>query len=182
MKQLLDFIPLVIFFVVFKMSDIYDGVAALMISSTIALLLTWLIYKKIEKIAIFAYLMIIIFGALTLYFRNDAFIKWKVTILYLLFALILLVSQFMFKKPILQKLLGKELVLADSIWHKINLIWTLFFIICALANLYVTYYMSQEFWATFKVFILPGVTLLFTIVTGIYIYKNVDKSDLPSQQ
>ncbi|QIQ21618.1 septation protein A [Zophobihabitans entericus] len=176
MKQLLDFIPLVIFFILFKVYDIYIGVTGLMIASTVALIITWIIYKKIEKVALFAYLMIIIFGALTLYFRNPDFIKWKVTIIYFIFAIILLASQLIFKKPLLQKLLGKELNLPTQIWNKLNFSWVIFFIVCALANLYITYSMSQEFWVTFKTFILPGITLVFTILSGIYIYKQIDKN------
>ncbi|WP_392565722.1 septation protein A [Utexia brackfieldae] len=178
MKQLLDFIPLVIFFVLFKMYDIYVGVTALMIASTICLIIAGIIFKKIEKIALFTYFMIMIFGAMTLYFHNPDFIKWKVTILYMLFAIILAVSQFIFKNPLLQKLLNKEIVLNDQVWNRINLAWILFFALCAMANLYVTYFMSEEFWATFKVFILPAITLLFTLMTGLYIYKSMDKSKL----
>lgn len=178
MKQLLDFIPLVIFFVLFKMYDIYVGVSALMISSTIALILSAIIFKKVEKVALFTYLMIMVFGTMTLYFHNPNFIKWKVTIIYILFALILAVSQFIFKKPLLQKLLNKEIELEDQVWNRINLVWILFFALCAIANLYITYFMSEEFWATFKVFILPGITLLVTLITGLYIYKNIDKTKL----
>lgn len=172
MKQLIDFVPLVIFFVFFKVYDIYIGVTALMIASTLSLIITWAIYKKIEKVMLFTYLLVVIFGAMTLYFHNPNFIKWKVTIVYLLFATLLLVSQFVFKKPILQALLTKEVHLNGIVWKKINFVWFLFCLACAGSNLYVTYFMSESAWATFKVFVLPITTIIFTLMSGIYIYKK----------
>lgn len=172
MKQTLDFLPLIVFFLFFKLYDIYVGVAALMIASTLSLSIIWLLYRKIEQVMLFTYGMVIIFGAMTLYFHNPQFIKWKVTIIYVIFALILFCSEWIFKKPILQKLFGKEIQLSEDIWKKINLTWSVFFLACAGANLYVTYYLSESAWATFKVFILPTVTVFFIALSGLYIYKK----------
>lgn len=172
MKALLDFIPLVFFFVFFKFYDIYAGVTALMITSTIALAITWLLYKKIEKVALFGFFMVIGFGALTLLFKSDLFIKWKVTIVYLVFAAILIGSQLFFKDPAIKKLLGKELNVDNTIWKKVNLIWALFFILCGAINLYIAYQFSQATWVNFKTFMLPCVTLIFTLASGFYLYKN----------
>lgn len=137
--------------------------------------MTWLIYKKIEKIELFSYLMIIFFGGLTIYFNNPSFIKWKVTLINFLFAAILLISQIIFKKNLLQKILGKELQLETQIWNKLGMIWAIFFIACGTVSLYVTYNMSTEFFGAFKTFILPGASLLLTLISGIYIYKQMDK-------
>jgi intracellular septation protein len=175
MKQLLEFIPLIIFFILFKIYDIYVGVSALMITSTIAFVINWMIDKKIEKIALFTYLMIMVFGAMTLYFHNANFIKWKVTIIYLLFSIALFTSQLVFKKPLLQNMLAKGFELDNSVWNRLNIVWAIFFLACAMANLYITYFMSEQFWATFKVFILPSLTLVISGITGIYIYKNINK-------
>lgn len=172
MKQALDFLPLIVFFIFFKLYDIYVGVTALMIASTLSLCLIGLLYRKIERMMLFTYGMVIIFGAMTLYFHNPQFIKWKVTLIYSLFALILLGSQWVFKKPLLQNLLGKEIPLSQNNWKKINFFWAVFFLGCAAANLYVTYYLSESAWATFKVFVLPAVTVFFIAISGVYIYKN----------
>lgn len=172
MKHVLDFLPLVVFFLFFKFCGIYVGVAALMIASTLSLLLIKNIYHKLEPVTLFTYVMVIIFGAMTLYFHNPQFIKWKVTFIYLTFALMLLLSHFIFKKNLMRQLLGKEISLSDKVWKQINFSWATFFICCAGANLYVTYYLSESAWATFKVFILPAVTVFFIAALGIYIYKK----------
>ncbi|GAA5109603.1 septation protein A [Orbus sasakiae] len=177
MKQLLNFIPLIFFFVFLMMYDIFAGVKALMISATVAFVISWLIYKKIEKVELFSYLMIMVFGGLTLYLHNEDFIKWKVTLINFLFAIVLLISQVFFKKNLIQKLLGKEIQLEASVWNKLNILWAFFFIFCGIISLYVTYNMSTEFFGVFKTFILPGASLLLALVSGIYIYQKSDKNN-----
>lgn len=177
MKQLLNFIPLIFFFVFLMMYDIFAGVKALMISATVAFVVSWLIYKKIEKVELFSYLMIMVFGGLTLYLHNEDFIKWKVTLINFLFAIVLLISQVFFKKNLIQKLLGKEIQLEASVWNKLNILWAFFFIFCGIISLYVTYNMSTEFFGVFKTFILPGASLLLALVSGIYIYQKSDKNN-----
>lgn len=182
MKLLFDFIPLIFFFTFFKLYDIYAGVLALMITSTIAITLTWFIYKKVDKIALLSYAMIMIFGCLTLFFQSDLFIKWKVTIIYLIFAAILIGSHFFLSEPAIKKLFGKELRVHDNIWTRINFSWAIFFILCAVVNLYVAYCFSQATWVDYKTFVLPGVTLVFTIISGVYLYKHHKPESDDTQQ
>lgn len=174
MRQLLNFIPLVFFFVFLICYDIFAGVKALMITATIALIITLIIYKKIEKIELFSFLMIIIFGGLSIYLDDKDIFKWKVTLINFSFASALLISQFIFKKNLIQTLMAKELKLDIAVWNKLNIMWSCFFIICGLASLYVTYNMSDDFFGIFKAFILPGASLLITLISGIYIYKYLD--------
>src|SRR5699024_2647085 len=123
----------------------------------------------------FTYLMVMVFGALTLYFHNDQFIKWKVTLICLGFAGVLLISQFFFNKILIQSLIGKELPLPQQVWKNLNCAWGIFFIICAALNYYISYYLAQEAWVKYKTFGMPGLTLLFTIVSCLYLYKYLPK-------
>jgi intracellular septation protein len=178
MKQLLEFIPLVIFFIVYKMVDIYAATGALMAAMTITFIYSYFKNgKKAEKMQIVTLAMILVFGTLTLVLHDDAFIKWKVTFVYAVFAIGLLVTQFIFKKPAIKQMLGKELELPDNIWNNLNLAWAIFFAVLGAINVYVAFYMSQEIWVNFKVFGLLGVTLLFTVLSGIYLYKHMPKED-----
>lgn len=176
MKQLLNFIPLIFFFVFLTIYDIFAGVQALMITATVSFLILLLIYRKIDKIELISYLMIIIFGGFTLYTRDPNIIKWKVTIINFSFATALLVSQFVFQKNLLQTMLGKEIQLDPIVWNKLNLLWISFFMFCGVFSLGATYYTSDDFFWIFKVFILPGASLLLSLISGIYIYKNMNKS------
>jgi intracellular septation protein len=175
MKQLLNFIPLVFFFVFLTKYDIFVGVQALMIAATLCFLLVLILYRKLDKVELISYLMVMVFGGFTLYMRDPNIIKWKVTIINFLFASALLVSQFFFKKNLLQTMLGKEIQLEISIWNKLNLLWIFFFILCGTISLGATYYMTDDFFWIFKVFILPSASLLLSLISGIYIYKNMNK-------
>ncbi|WP_410528757.1 septation protein A [Serratia sp. AXJ-M] len=173
MKQFLDFLPLIVFFAFYKLYDIYVASGALIVATALALVFTWFKYRKIEKMTLITFLMVLVFGTLTLVFHNDLFIKWKVTIIYTLFALALLISQLMLKKPLVQRMLGKELTLPDKVWNNLNLAWAVFFLVCGLANIYVAFWLPQSVWVNFKVFGLTALTLVFTLLSGIYIYRHM---------
>lgn len=175
MRQLLDFIPLIVFFIVYKKVDIFYASGALMVATALSMLAIYLIYNKIEKSSLITLVIVIIFGGLTLIFHSDLFIKWKVTVIYAIFSLALLVSQYFTQKPLIQRMLGKEIHLANEIWYKLNLSWAIFFAICALVNIYVAFWLPQDIWVNFKVFGLTAVTLIFTILSMVYIYKHLPK-------
>ncbi|WP_395755791.1 septation protein A [Edwardsiella ictaluri] len=175
MKQLLDFLPLVVFFVCYKLYDIYVASGALVAATAVALVLTWLKYRRVEKMTLITFIMVAIFGTLTLVFHNDLFIKWKVTVIYTLFALALLISRVVLEKPLIQRMLGKELQLPDSVWSRTDAAWALFFLGCGLANIYVAFWLPQSVWVDFKVFGLTALTLVFTLLSGIYIYRNMSE-------
>lgn len=177
MKQLLDFLPLIVFFVFYKLYDIYVASGALIAATALALILTWLKYRKVEKMTLVTFAMVAIFGTLTLVFHDNLFIKWKVTVIYVLFSGALLVSQLVLKKPLIQRMLGKELTLPESVWGKLNIAWAIFFLLCGLANIYVAFWLPENVWVNFKVFGLTVLTLLFTLLSGIYIFRHMPEEE-----
>ncbi|MEZ9070104.1 septation protein A [Vibrio splendidus] len=180
MKQILDFIPLIIFFALYKMYDIYTATGALIVASAVQIALTYIIYKKVEKMQIITFLMVAVFGGMTIFLHDDNFIKWKVTIVYALFAIGLTVSHLMGKSAI-KGMLGKEISLPETVWGKINWAWTLFFTLCAILNVYVAFNLPLDVWVNFKVFGLLIATFAFTLLTGVYIYKHLPKDQLQSK-
>lgn len=181
MKQLLDFIPLIIFFALFKFYDIYIATGALIVATAAQIGITYLVYKKLEKIQLITFALVAIFGGMTIVLHDADFIKWKVTILYVVFALGLTISHLMGRSAI-KSMLGKELVLPDAVWAKINWAWVLFFAVCAVINIYVAYRLPLDVWVNFKVFGLLIATFVYTLLTGIYIYKHMPKEQKDSQQ
>lgn len=177
MKQLLDFLPLVVFFVFYKLYDIFVASGALIVATALALVASWFLYRKLEKMTIVTFVLVAVFGTLTLVFHNDEFIKWKVTVIYTLFAGALLFSQFWMKQTLIQSMLGKELTLPDAAWRRLNVAWALFFFACGLANIYVAFWLPQEVWVNFKVFGLTVLTLLFTLLSGVYIYRLMPQDE-----
>lgn len=177
MKQFIEFIPLIVFFAIYKFYDIYYATAALVVVTALQLLYNWLKYRKVEKMQLITFVVVAFFGSLTLIFHNDAFIKWKVTVINELFALALLISRYGFGKNLIKQMLGKELTAPDGIWDRLNLGWVGFFALCGALNLYIAFNLPQEVWVNFKVFGLLGMTLVFTLLSGLYLYRH-----LPAEQ
>ncbi|MDO2949224.1 septation protein A [Aeromonas simiae] len=177
MKQFIEFIPLIVFFAIYKFYDIYYATAALVVVTALQLLYNWLKYRKVEKMQLITFVVVAFFGSLTLIFHNDAFIKWKVTVINELFALALLISRYGFGKNLIKQMLGKELTAPDGVWDRLNLGWVGFFALCGALNLYIAFNLPQEVWVNFKVFGLLGMTLVFTLLSGLYLYRH-----LPAEQ
>src|SRR5690606_34090511 len=121
MKQFIEFIPLIVFFAVYKFYDIYTATGALVVVTGLQLIYSWVRYRKVEKMQLFTFLLVGFFGGLTVFFHDDAFIKWKVTVINILFALGLLISRYGFGKNLIKQMLGKELQAPDPVWDRVNL-------------------------------------------------------------
>ena len=173
MRFFFDWLPIILFFVVFKYFDIYYATAAAMISSVILIGLQKILRIKIEKIQLVGLAMIVFFGSLTILFQDEQFIKLKPTVLYLVLALVLLGPQF-FKKYLIKNLLEKQISLPNRVWKQLNISWILFFIFLGCLNYYIAQSFSTDFWVEFKLFGMLGITLVFTIVQAFWLskYKN----------
>jgi len=189
MHLFLEYFPLVIFFVVNSIAGIYWATGSLIVAACIQI-----IYYKIKKEKIPAkqwiiFGLIVVFGGLTIYLQNDAFLKWKVTIINTFFAGALIVSNSFFNKNIIKEFLGESLSLPDNIWSRLNLAWALFFLFCAGLNYYVAFSYDLDTWVNFKVFGLTGLMFLFSITSILFLYKylpleedEIEKSEDKSNQ
>ncbi|MBV7387352.1 septation protein A [Pasteurellaceae bacterium TAE3-ERU1] len=171
MKQLIEFIPLILFFIAYKLYGVQISAMVLIVATLVQLVVLQLKFGKIEKSQKIMAIAVFFFGLLTVYFNDLAFLKWKVTVVYAIFATALLVSQYLFHKPLVKSLLGKELELPHTVWNTINLGWAVFFIICMVLNIIISHYFSDDAWYNFKVFGILGLTLIATVATGVYLYK-----------
>jgi intracellular septation protein len=174
MKQLLDFLPLIVFFSVYKFFDIYIASGALVAATALQVALTYALFKKVEKVQLIVFGIAAVFGTLTLVLQDENFIKWKVTVIYWLLAITLGLSQLL-NKSLMKKMLGKELQLPDSVMAKITWYWTAFFALCGVANIYIAYRLPLETWVNFKVFGITALTFINTLITFVYIYKNLSE-------
>lgn len=182
MKQILEFIPLILFFITYKLGGVRDAAIVLVIATIVQMLILKWKYGRIEKQQIFISGAVVFFGLLTAYFNEIRYLQWKVTIINALFAIVLLVGQFQFKVPLIKKLLGKEIQLPEKAWNTLNLGWAIFFIICMLANIYISRNMSEEAWVDFKSFGIIGLTMIATIISAAYIYRYLPKDDKNSKE
>ncbi|MDG1733008.1 MAG: septation protein A [Thalassotalea sp.] len=177
MVAFFEYIPLIVFFIFYKMFDVFIATGALIVTSALHLIVMKATGKPILNRHWIFFGLIAVFGGLTIFFHNDAFLKWKVTIINGLFGVALLVSKYAFNKNLLENLMGEQLPLPEKIWTKFNLAWVGFFFMCALLNLYIAFNFDQETWVNFKVFGLTGLTFLFTIISIMSIYKYIPKDE-----
>lgn len=175
MQNLFEYLHIAVFFIIYKTVDIYWATAALIATTGLHLLYVWIKDKKLPKKQLILFLIVLIMGGLTIYFQNDEFIKWKVTVVNGCFALAIFVSQAFFKVSPIEKMLGKEIQLPANIWAKVSYAWSLFFAAMAVLNLYIAYNFSQDFWVNFKLFGLMGLTLVFAVMTILFLYPHLPK-------
>lgn len=175
MKLLFDLFPVILFFVAYKVSGIYvaTGVA---IAATVAQI-AWLKLrgKTVEPMLWISLAIIVVFGGATLLLHDETFIKWKPTVLYWLFAAILLGSQWIWNKNLMRTLMGSQLKLPDAVWNKVNLSWSLFFLVAGALNLYVAFNFATDTWVNFKLFGLLGLMVVFVLAQGLFLAKHVQE-------
>ncbi len=179
MKIFFEYIPLIAFLITYKLTDgdIYWATGTLIVASALQMLYYLVRKEKIPTQHLVVFFVVLIFGGLTIFFKNDAFIKWKVTIINGFFAAGLLVSYYGFKKNLIKKFLSDAMTLPEHIWARLNLAWAGFFLFCGGLNLYVAYNFALETWVNFKVFGLTSLTFIFAISSILFVYKYLPQED-----
>lgn len=172
MTQLLDFIPIALFVGVFFAMDIYWATGALMVAVTVQVLAYRLLGKPVSRELNMTFWASLIFGALTLIFRNETFIQWKPTIVNWLLAVSLVGSYYVGRTNLLKQLLGKQLTLVDEVWTRLNFGWALGFFFAGALNLVVAYNFSMEFWVGYKLVGGFALTFLYIVITMVYLARK----------
>ncbi len=177
-KFLFDLFPLILFFAAFRFADIYTATAVAMVAAVAQF--AWLkLRRKVIEAAHWINLSVItVFGGATLFFHNDAFIKWKPTVLYWLFAVILLGGRWVFNRNLMQKIMGGQISMASTAWDKLNLAWAAFFIASGGLNLYVAFsgHFTESQWVNFKVFGLMALLIVFVIAQSVWLGRHIQES------
>ncbi len=163
-KFVTDFGPLAIFLYIYYSSgkDIKVALVPFIIATIVALIIVWLLEKRVPMVPLLGGILITFFGGLTIYFDNPIFIYVKPTIINILFGLALLFGKYFTKEPVLKKILGKSLLLTDIGWNILNKRWIFFFFGLAFLNELVWRTQSEEFWINFKVWGILPITFIFT--------------------
>ncbi len=201
MKQLFDFFPILLFFIIYKFyldlpdelilsvnsifpfmniqpgeakHAIYLATLTAILATAIQVALTASVSKRVEKMHIITLVLLVVFGGATLLLKDPVFIKWKPTAINWLFAVTFLGSQFIGQKPLVQRMMSHALEINDSsVWKRLNLAWVTFFIFSGIANLIVAFNFSEEIWVDFKLFGLMGLTFLFVIGQAFYLARFI---------
>jgi len=177
MKMLFDFFPVALFFIVYKTYDIYTATAVLIAACALQTIAHRIMNGRFENAHVITFVLVAIFGGLTLYLQDENFIKWKPTAINWLFAVIFIGSQFIGQKTIIERMMGSSITLPAPIWTKLNIAWALFFIVLGGLNIYVAFSFDTDTWVNFKLFGLMGLTFAFIVAQSLYLMPYLKEAD-----
>ncbi|MEK9776794.1 MAG: septation protein A [Quisquiliibacterium sp.] len=173
MKLLFDLLPVLLFFIAFKVADIYVATGVAIVTSFVQIAWLKLRAKSVETVQWVSLGIIVVFGGMTLLLHDETFIKWKPSVLYGFFALALLIARLVMRRNLIQIMMGKQIKLPALIWDRLNIAWILFFGFMACLNLFVAYRFDTETWVNFKLFGTMGLTLVFVLAQAVYFSRHL---------
>jgi intracellular septation protein len=205
MKLLFDLFPVILFFVAYKLGGSYpheagqfastwlgaliasgkvsEAQAPILLATAVAIVASiaqvgWLLARRrrVEPMLWVSVAVIVVFGGATIWLNDETFIKWKPSILYLLFAGALAGGRLLWQRNFVRTLLGQQIELPDPIWDRLLWVWSGFFGFLAAANLFVAYRYSTDTWVNFKLFGLMGLTLAFVVGIGVWLSQHIKEA------
>ncbi|HJQ63444.1 MAG TPA: septation protein A [Burkholderiales bacterium] len=174
MKFLFDIFPVLLFFVAFKIYDIYVATAVAIGATFVQIGWVWLRHRKVDTMLWVSLGVIVVFGGATLLLRDETFIKWKPTVLYWLFGAGLAIAALVFKKNLIRTLMEKQMSLPETAWNWLQASWIAFFAVMGVLNLFVAYNFSTDAWVNFKLFGGMGLMLAFVVLQALLLGKYVE--------
>jgi len=201
MKFLFDLFPIILFFAAFKFGDAnpetttaWLGALGIMLdngakpgvflATAVAIVATFgqiawvkLRHGKVDKMLWISLGIIVFFGGATLLLHDETFIKWKPTVLYWLFATVLVLSATLFRKNLIKAMMEKQVTLPEPVWSRLNLSWATFFAVMGFANLYVAFNFPTDTWVNFKLFGTMGLMLAFVVLQGLMLAKYAEEKE-----
>jgi intracellular septation protein len=174
MKFLFDLLPVVLFFVAFKLADIYVATATAIATTFVQVAWLKLRGKRVGAMLWASLGIIAVFGGATLFLQNEIFIKWKPTVLYWLLGAVLAGGALVFRRNLIRMMLSEQVQLPDPVWDRLNWSWVAFFAFMGALNLYVAYNYPTDLWVNFKLFGGMGLMLLFVVAQAFFLARHVE--------
>jgi len=174
MKFLFDIFPVVLFFIAFKIYDIYVATAVAIAATFLQIGWTWVRHRKVDNLLWVSLAVIVVFGGATLLLQDETFIKWKPTVLYWLFAAVLAVAELVFRKNLIRAMMETQVTLPEAVWGKLLASWIAFFALMGALNLGVAYNFSTDAWVNFKLFGGIGLMLAFIVLQALMLSRHIE--------
>ncbi len=201
MKILFDLFPIILFFAAYQYGEanpettsgwlalfgihleshlkpaVFFATLVAIIASVVQIAWVWLKHRKVENMLWISLILIVVFGGATLFLHDEAFIKWKPTVLYWLFALTLGLAPLLFERNLIRLMMEKQVSLPDEIWARLNLAWAGFFALMGVANLWVAMTFSTDTWVNFKLFGSLALMLVFIVGQTLYLSRHIKEEE-----
>jgi intracellular septation protein len=184
MQLLFDFLPVIAFFVAYKLANIFVATLVIIIATVLQVSIHWLRTRRVNPMHLVSAGLVLVFGGLTLLIRDAVFIMWKPTVVNWLFAAAFLVSLLprFGGRPLVQRLMTAteaEFNLSSKLWRRLNWMWIGFFVVMGAVNIAVFHYFDEDTWVNFKLFGMLGLTLAFVVVQGFWIATQARHDGTP---
>ncbi|MDR2220697.1 MAG: septation protein A [Methylobacillus sp.] len=177
MKFLFDLFPVILFFIVYELMGIYHATAAAIIATFAQIAWVKFRHGKVGGMLIASGVIIAVFGGATLILRDPTFIKWKPTVLYWVFAVVLFAAEIFWRKNFIRSLMQAQITLPDPVWRKLNHAWAIFFAALGVLNLYVAYNYTEASWVSFKMFGTTGIMVVFVVLQSLYLGRYMKEPE-----
>ncbi|EKD71430.1 MAG: hypothetical protein ACD_46C00184G0010 [uncultured bacterium] len=179
MQLFYEIIPVFLFFIAFKFYDIYVATVVGIVTTLIQVILTRVVLKKWDNKQLITLSVFLFFGGMTLYFHDPIFVKWKPTIIFWIFSLVILFTQFFSHRPLMQRLMENALqdkaCVPKQVWKQINLLWGMFFIFLGGINLYIAYHYSNDTWVNFKFYGITSAFFILSIAQALFLMRYMSE-------
>jgi len=182
MQLVVDFLPVIVFFVAYKLYGMYVATAAIMVAMTVQIAVQWIRKRTVNKMLLVSGILVLVFGSVTLALNNPIFFQWKPTIVNWLFAVAFLGSRYIGEKTLIQRMMEQAIELPAIMWRRLNLMWIGNFVVLGIANLYFVYNFSEEAWVNFKLYGMLGLTLLMALIQGVWIAHSMPEQEEPESE
>ena len=180
MQLFYEFFPVLLFFLAFKFYGIYVATVVGIVTTFLQVVVTRCWIRKWDRKQLITLAVFLVFGGMTLYFHDPIFIKWKPTIIFWIFALVILGSHVFTHKPLMQRLMENAVQQGNAsvplaAWKIVNVCWACFFLLLGGANLYVAYHLSNEAWVNFKFYGITSALFIFSMLLAFYLMRYVSE-------
>jgi intracellular septation protein len=177
MNFIYEILPVFLFFIAFKLYDIYVATIVGILATAAQVLFNRFWLGQWDRKQVITFAAFVLFGGMTLYFHNPIFVKWKPTIVFWLFTLVIIVSQFL-RRPIAQRLMegmlqGKSSSVPPRMWSWLNVIWACFFLVLGAVNLYIAYHFTNDAWVNFKFYGITSALFLFSLLQALLLMPYI---------
>ncbi|MCZ2135072.1 MAG: septation protein A [Burkholderiales bacterium] len=180
MQFVLEYAPIILFFVAYKLQDIYVATGVAIAASVLAIGYAWFSTRKVSTMQWLSLAIIVLFGGATLLLHDETFIKWKPSALYAAFGLTLLFGKLALRRDWIRVVFQQAQIAApDAVWNRVTWAWIAFFAFMATLNGYVATHFSLDAWVNFKVWWAMGIFLVFTIGNVAVLARYMKDTDAP---
>lgn len=191
MKQLLEFVPIALFFIVYQLDGetlsiagwthtvdgIFTATAVLIAATFVQVVIASFMARKLEKRSAWTLVAVAVFGGLTLALRDQTFIQWKPTIFNWALAIVFGAFHFIGDRNLMERTLGAQLQLPKAVWARLNLLWMANFALVGALNLWVAYGFSESTWVSYKLYSAIGFTLVLTVITALMVSPHIKHAE-----